>query len=221
MRGGVAFAALGHTEHAREEQEKFEKAAAKVPEEWRAGANPSQEVLGLARQMLEGEISWREGKHEEAFAAMAEGARLEDELVYDEPPGWMQPVRHAYGALLMAADRPADAERIYREDLERNPGNGWSLLGLQQALTAQDQRAAADEAGAALAAVWSRADVRTGSSCFCEPGSKSVWEPPYRTPRSGPCARARRAGPSAAGIPRAGPPETPPRARPGLRVGPR
>jgi len=121
-----------------------------VPEDWNVGANPSQEVLALARQMLAGEIAWREGKLEEAFAAMREGARLEDRMVYDEPPGWMQPVRHAFGALLVAAGRHAEAEEVYREDLRRNPGNGWSLLGLEQALAMMGKADEASEVAAEL-----------------------------------------------------------------------
>jgi len=167
---GVALAALGRPEEARIEQARFEELAAEVPEEWNVGANPSKEVLGLARQMLEGEISWREGNVEQAFAAMSEGARLEDQMVYDEPPGWMQPVRHAFGALLMAAERYPRAEAVYREDLARNPGNGWSLLGLEQALTAQGKTTEAAAVAAELAIVWRHADVQPKSSCYCEPG---------------------------------------------------
>jgi len=167
---GVALAALGRSAYARLEQVQFEKYAAEVPEEWNVGANPSKEVLGLARLMLEGEISWREGKVEQAFAAMREGVALEDQMVYDEPPGWMQPVRHAFGALLVAAKRYEEAEQVYREDLAHNPGNGWALLGLEQALRAQDKLAEADAVAMELAQAWQRADVKPMSSCYCEPG---------------------------------------------------
>ena len=171
---GVALAALGRPAEARVEQATFTQLAAKVPEDWNVGANPSKEVLGLARQMLEGEISWREGRVEEAFDAMREGARLEDSRVYDEPPGWLQPVRHAFGALLVAAKRHAQAEDVYREDLRRNPGNGWSLLGLEQALAAQGKSAEASSVAAELASVWRRADVQPMSSCYCEPGEAAA-----------------------------------------------
>jgi hypothetical protein len=131
------LSALGRTSEARAELTAFESATAAVPEHWKVGANESKQVLGLAHAMLRGELLWREGEQDQAFAVMQVGAELEDQLVYDEPPGWMQPVRHAYGALLMAAGHADRAEAVYREDLERNPGNGWSLLGLQQALAAQ------------------------------------------------------------------------------------
>ena len=168
---GVALSALGRTEEARAEQALFEEAAAKVPEDWAAGSSPSSEVLQLARHMLEGEISWREGDAEKAYEELAAGVEIEDGMKYGEPPGWMQPVRHAYGALLMAGGKAEEAEGVYRADLERNPGNGWSLLGLEQALAAQGKADEAAAVGEQLAAVWARADIEPGSSCFCEPGA--------------------------------------------------
>ena len=167
---GVALSAMGRTVEAREELAAFEEAKAEVPEGWRAGSNPAATVLELADHMLRGEILWREGDSQRAFEVMAAGVAIEDGMVYDEPPGWMQPVRHAYGALLMAAERYPLAEKIYREDLERNPGNGWSLLGLEQALTAQGKLGQASAVAAELALAWERADVKARSSCFCEPG---------------------------------------------------
>jgi tetratricopeptide (TPR) repeat protein len=168
---GVALSALGRTSEARVELVAFESAAAAVPEDWKVGANDSKEVLGLAHAMLRGELLWREGEQDEAFEVLQAGAQLEDQLVYDEPPGWMQPVRHAYGALLMAADHAARAAAVYREDLERNPGNGWSLLGLQKALAAQGSSGEAASVAADLALAWERSDVEANSSCFCEPGA--------------------------------------------------
>ena len=166
----VAFSALGRTEEARTELASFDAAASEVPEEWTVGFNTSGEVLALARQMILGELLYREGKHDEAFAALREGCALEDALLYDEPPGWMQPIRHALGALLLGAGRAAEAEAVYREDLVRNRDNGWSLLGLALALEAQGKPAESAPVRQALAKAFHRADVAVSSSCFCEPG---------------------------------------------------
>jgi tetratricopeptide (TPR) repeat protein len=130
-------------------------------------------VLELSQAMLRGELLWRQGKAEEAFEVLREGVAKEDAMVYDEPPGWMQPVRHAYGALLMADNRLKEAEDVYRLDLEHNPGNGWSLLGLEQALRAQGRYAEAQAIDSALAMAWARADIQAESSCFCEPSNAS------------------------------------------------
>lgn len=167
----IASSALGRTEQAREEKAAFHEAAAAIPGEWYIFNNEVSNVLPIAEAMIEGELLWREGKRAEAYAALRRGIAAEDDLVYDEPPGWMLPVRHALGALLMADERYAEAAEVYREDLERNRNNGWALIGLRQALLAQGDT---DEAAAlepVLQAAWADADVTPHSSCYCEPGT--------------------------------------------------
>jgi predicted Zn-dependent protease len=85
---------------------------------------------------------------------------------FTEPPPWYFPVRQALGAVLLQAGRPADAEQVYREDLRRNPGNGWSLFGLTQALRAQNKAADAAKAEADFKKAWARADVTLTASRF-------------------------------------------------------
>ncbi|HUG19220.1 MAG TPA: tetratricopeptide repeat protein [Planctomycetaceae bacterium] len=97
---------------------------------------------------------------------------MEEALTYDEPPGWMQPVRHALGTLLIADDRHAEAEEVYRADLRRHPHNAWSLLGLQQSLQKQDKM---DEAAALAEQVrraWANSDVSPVASCYCHPDAR-------------------------------------------------
>jgi len=142
---------------------------AEVPEEWWIFNNRVSDVLPIARAMINGELLFREGRREEAYAILREGVAAEDALVYDEPPGWMLPVRHALGALLMAGERYAEAEAVYREDLRRNRDNGWSLTGLQLALEKQERGPEADELSVRLARAFNTADTRPTSSCYCEP----------------------------------------------------
>ncbi|MBD3854756.1 MAG: hypothetical protein IFJ96_08215 [Acidobacteria bacterium] len=142
---------------------------AEVPVEWWIFNNRVSDVLPIARAMINGELLFREGRREEAYAVLREGVAAEDALVYDEPPGWMLPVRHALGALLMADKRYAEAEAIYREDLRRNRDNGWSLTGLQLALQKQERKSEADELTTRLAMAFNDADTRPSSSCYCEP----------------------------------------------------
>jgi hypothetical protein len=78
---------------------------------------PCLQLLAVAEEMLEGEIAYRRGDHDAAFARLRAAIALEDDLPYEEPWGWMQPVRHALGALLSEQDRTAEAEAVYREDL--------------------------------------------------------------------------------------------------------
>ena len=151
------------------ELEAFEKAMAEVPEEWWIFNNRVDQVLPIARAMINGELLFREGRREEAYAILRAGVEVEDALVYDEPPGWMLPVRHALGALLMADERYAEAEAVYREDLRRNRDNGWSLTGLRLALQQQERADEAEELAPRLAMAFNDADTRPSSSCYCEP----------------------------------------------------
>lgn len=120
--------------------------------------------------MLDGEILFRRGDLEKAFAQLREAVRLDDSLHYDEPWDWMQPARHALGALLLQAGRVAEAEQVYREDLKRYPEKGWSLHGLEECLRRQGHAAEAESVAARFRSAWARADVTLRGSCFCRTG---------------------------------------------------
>lgn len=167
---GVALASLGRTDESRRELASLRKAADAMPETWYMGNNSCRSILDVAQLMLDGELSFHEGNREGAFEYLREAVALEDQLRYDEPPGWMHPVRHALGALLIADAKYAEAERVYRDDLLRNRENGWALTGLEQALRAQDKPAEADAVRARRMAAWPRADISPVASCFCQPG---------------------------------------------------
>jgi tetratricopeptide (TPR) repeat protein len=113
----------------------------------------------IAERVAAAEIA-RAGKDlDGATAALREAVAIEDSLPYDEPPAWNSPTRQALGATLLAAGKPAEAETAYREELERNPENGWSLHGLEKSLRAQKKTAEADAIKARFAAAWANADV--------------------------------------------------------------
>jgi tetratricopeptide (TPR) repeat protein len=167
----VAFAAKGDTASARAEQRDFLAMMQTVPAETVVGNNSAAAVFDVAAPMVEGEILVREGKLIEGFASLRRAVAAEDLLRYDEPPGWILPVRHALGANLMAHGRHAEAESVYRADLERHPKNGWSLYGLADTLTKQDKASEAAPLLEQFHAVWGKADVMISSSCFCQPGN--------------------------------------------------
>jgi tetratricopeptide (TPR) repeat protein len=167
---GVAFAAKGDTKQAREEQTLFEASAKAVPAEESFGNNPASAIVEIARRMLAGEVLYREGKVEEGLAELKAGVQAEDTLRYDEPPGWILPVRHSLGATLIKEARFAEAEQVYREDLRRLPENGWSLFGLAQSLKARGEEQEAAELDARFKKLWAKADITIGSSCLCQPG---------------------------------------------------
>jgi tetratricopeptide (TPR) repeat protein len=126
----------------------------------------------VARKMAEGELAYREGDADQAFQRLREAVLLEEKLRYDEPPGWMQPVRHALGALLLADGRHAEAEEVYRADLTRHPDNAWSLLGLQQSLQKQGKAQESQALAQRVEQAWARADVSPPASCYCHPDAR-------------------------------------------------
>src|SRR5688500_7334528 len=125
---------------------------------------PLAHAAHIAERMVTAELAAANGRHDEAVAALNEAVAIEDRIPYDEPPGWHAPVRQTLGAVLLDARRPAEAERVYREELRRNPGNGWSLFGLAQSLDAQGKRTEAAGAQRDFATAWRNADVRLGAS---------------------------------------------------------
>ena len=166
----VAMNAKGQAPQADAERTAFRGAAEKVPKEWTFGNAPASVVVALAGKVLDGEIAAKAGRLDEAVATLREAVAIEDSMRYDEPPDWIQPVRHTLGAALLAAKKPAEAEAVYREDLKRFPENAWSLLGLSRALHDQEKHAEAHEADTRVAKAWADADVRPTSTCLCLPG---------------------------------------------------
>jgi tetratricopeptide (TPR) repeat protein len=94
-------------------------------------------VLRIAAHTLRADLALLAGKADSAVDELRQARALEDGFNYDEPHLWLAPTRQALGATLLAAGRPQEAERAYREDLVHYPANAWSLTGLAQALDAQ------------------------------------------------------------------------------------
>jgi tetratricopeptide (TPR) repeat protein len=167
---GVAHAALGEVPAAEAEQALFREAAKDLHNV------PCVQLLAVAEEMLEGEIAYRRGEHEAAFSHLRAAIALEDDLPYDEPWGWMQPVRHALGALLLEQGRTAEAETVYREDLglggalpraQIHPDNLWALRGLLDCLQRRGELAEATLIRQRVDFATARADQPVSTSCFC------------------------------------------------------
>ena len=126
--------------------------------------NTMRAVLAIAPEVLAGEIAAARRDYAAAVAHLERAVRLDDGLVYTEPAEWHYPPRHALGAVLLEAGRPAEAETVYWEDLRRNPENGWALTGLLQALKTLGRTDDAGLIAARLDAAWRRADQRPSAS---------------------------------------------------------
>jgi tetratricopeptide (TPR) repeat protein len=176
---GVAHAALGDVPTAAAEQALFRDAAQRVPESRYIHNVPCVKLLAIAEEMLAGEIAYRRGEHDAAFAHLRAAIALEDDLPYDEPWGWMQPVRHALGALLLEQGRAAEAEAVYREDLglggtlpraQIHPDNLWALRGLLDCLERRGETVEAALIRQRVDFAAARADLPVSVSCFCARG---------------------------------------------------
>ncbi|WP_330285861.1 hypothetical protein [Streptomyces sp. NBC_00576] len=173
---GVALSATGRTAEAEAERELFRAALTRVPETRMLFNNTCPDILAVASAMLDGELEYRKGNHQAAFAALERSIELCDNLPYDEPWGWMQPTRHAYGALLLEQGRVAEAEAVYRADLGldetlpravQHPGNVWALHGFHECLERLGREGEARIVAQQLKIALALADVPIEASCFC------------------------------------------------------
>jgi tetratricopeptide (TPR) repeat protein len=123
-------------------------------------------MLQLAANVLAGEIAAKAGDTAEAERLLRAAVAEQDTHWFTEPPPWYFPVRQALGAVLLQAGRAQEAEQVYREDLQRNPDNGWSLFGLDQSLRAQGKTAEAVQTEERFRKAWARADVTLSASRF-------------------------------------------------------
>lgn len=172
---GVAHAALGQPDEAAKAQVKFEETAATVPEERHIHVVTCQQILGVAREMLAGEIAYHKGEYDKAFKHLRQAVENEDNLPYDEPWGWMMPSRHALGALLLEQGQVEEAAAAYEADLglddtcirsNRHPSNVWALLGLHECYTRMGKQKEARMIKPQLDFALSRSD-KIHASCFC------------------------------------------------------
>ncbi len=164
---GVALASLGRTDEADQAMQEFLQAKEAVPGSRLLFNNPVKQILDVAEKVLAGEIEYRKGNHAPAYALLREAVSLDEQLNYDEPWGWMEPARHALGALLTAQGHHEEAVKVYRANLDRYPENGWALHGLAECLDKLGQFEAAAEARTRFKKAWARADVEIPGSCYC------------------------------------------------------
>jgi hypothetical protein len=176
---GIACANLDRIEAGKQEQVEFERLAAAVAADATVGLTPARDVLAVAREMLAGELAFRGGDHAGGLAHLRAAAAAEDALRYDEPSGWMQPVRHALGALLLEQERTAEAEVVYREDLglggalpraQIHPDNLWALRGLLDCLQRRGETTEARLIHQRVDFAAARVDLPVSVSCFCARG---------------------------------------------------
>ncbi|NNE52676.1 MAG: hypothetical protein HKN30_09770 [Sulfitobacter sp.] len=173
---GLALSALGRVTEAEAQHAVFLKAKDRVPDTRLLHNVRVVDLLEIAHAMLDGELAYRKGDFVTAFARLRDAVRLDDALPYDEPWGWMQPTRHALGALLFEQGQTEEAEEVFRQDLGLAPGlpracqhpdNVWALRGLYDCLIANGKTAEAPHVKLRLDLAEARADRPVKAACGC------------------------------------------------------
>jgi tetratricopeptide (TPR) repeat protein len=163
---GYAHLRKGNVDSARVYLDRVEQGAAHMGDSVNFRGHTAGSLLGVASGILRAELLRGEGRQAEAISLLERAVAMEDALRYDEPEPLNFTARHWLGAHLLESGRAPEAEAVYRQSLEDHPHNGWSLIGLAQALRAQSKTAEAEQAQQAFAAAWARSDTWIRSSRF-------------------------------------------------------
>ncbi len=179
----IALANQGLIDQARQERDKALSAMAAMQDTRMVFNNFGSDVLKVGEAMMEGELAFKSGDHEAGIAHLRRSVALDDALLYDEPWGWMQPTRHALGALLMEMGRFDEAEAVYRADLGldetlaracQHPRNVWSLHGLHECLVHRGELTEARHIKLQLDQAIARATVPIRASCYCRSKARAA-----------------------------------------------
>lgn len=179
----IALANTGQLTEAPEERERAVVARQAIPEDRLVFNNTCDDVLLVGEAMMDGELAFKSGRVEEGLDHLRRSVQLDDALLYDEPWSWMQPTRHALGALLMEQQLFEEAEGVYRADLGldetlarpcQHPRNVWSLHGLHECLVRRGELTEAKHVKLQLDQAAARATVPIHASCFCRSKSRAA-----------------------------------------------
>jgi tetratricopeptide (TPR) repeat protein len=157
----MAYAATGKLESAEAEQKIFTEAIKTISAETPFGLNKAGSILApIAGNVLSARIALARKDKKAAIALLRTAVAAEDALNYDEPPGWDAPVRESLGGALLLDGNPAEAEKVFRDDLAKHPRSGRSLFGLMESLKAQGKKADAQMVQREFESAWKKADVQ-------------------------------------------------------------
>ncbi len=159
---GIALAAQGEVRGAQDELAAFKKLqgseAVKVLDN---PYFPGTKILAVAEPMLAGKIAGAGKNNDELVKQMRAAVKAEQELSYMEPPYWHYAAKLSLGAALLKTGQPAEAEKVFRETLQKDlPANGWPLFGLEQSLRAQRKDAEAKAIAKEFKKAWKHADTK-------------------------------------------------------------
>jgi tetratricopeptide (TPR) repeat protein len=155
----IACAGKRNWECAQAEKSAFNEARGRVPSAALFGVDPAQDVLNVAAFVTDGRMLEAHGRREDAIGSWQSAVQAQDGLAHAVPSAWYDPLRESLGGVLLRSGRASEAEKLFREDLDRHPRNGRSLFGLYKSLEAQKRTDAAALVKAQFDAAWKDADV--------------------------------------------------------------
>jgi tetratricopeptide (TPR) repeat protein len=157
---GVSSVARGRIPQSETELSALLGEEKRVPAVAMFGLNPASKILRIAETVLAAQIFAAKHDDKSAIRLLREAVELEDSLAYDEPPAWFLPVRESLGGVLLRSGNYAEAEQVFRADLERNKRNGRSLFGLLESLKAQKKTYAMSLVQQQFESAWKNADTK-------------------------------------------------------------
>ena len=157
---GMAFAETKKVADAEKELAELRAVGAKIPATAQLFTTPVSIAVKVADQLLQGEIALAKGDRKAAIAAMRQSVTSEALVNYSEPPDWDLPVREWLGRVLMMDGQYAEAEKTFREEIERRPRNGRALFGLAEALRKQGKTSSAALVQQEFERAWSGSDMK-------------------------------------------------------------
>jgi tetratricopeptide (TPR) repeat protein len=173
---GVAHATLKEFDLADHERQQFHQSLSRIPATRKFFNNAAIDTLAVGEKMLDGELAYHKGNHDEAFEHLRESVKRDDNLAYTEPWAWMHPPRHALAALLMEQGQFIEAEQVYRADLglddtlqrcAQHPDNVWALHGFVECLKNRGETHELPTYEEKLENALEKTDVPITSSCLC------------------------------------------------------
>jgi tetratricopeptide (TPR) repeat protein len=158
---GMAYSATGKQAVAQEELDSFLATRDSVPVDAAYGAqNKAIAVLAIPEKLLRAQIAAGKDDTKAAIDFLKTAAELEDHLNYMEPKDWYIPARETLGGVLLRNHLYAEAEKVFRADLEKNPRSGRSLFGLAESLKGLGKNYDAQMVDLELEEAWKNADTK-------------------------------------------------------------
>lgn len=164
---GIALANLGRTSEAEAEHRIFGNFAGKIPPDTMYDElNKTGAVFKIHDNLLSGEIARSRADHTAAIGALTQAVAAEDALNYSEPPAWYPPLRPLLGRVLLANKRLAEAENVFRADLDRSPRDARALSGLRDCLQAQGRNYEAEQVDRQFREAWNIASTNAATKRY-------------------------------------------------------